>query len=60
MHSDSGLLREYAAVPPSKRLTLEKVERKICRYLDKHFIRPNQRAIMAGAGVAFDRGMVVR
>ncbi len=53
----SGLLKGYANTPPSERLTLVDVEKRVCRYLNKHRI---SNGILAGAGIAFDRGMVVR
>ncbi|KAL5485803.1 REXO2 [Sanghuangporus weigelae] len=58
MHRKSGLLDAYANTPAKDRLTLPQVERRICRYLERHDIGTDGRAIMAGAGVAFDRGMV--
>ncbi|KAL5525977.1 hypothetical protein ACEPAG_7315 [Sanghuangporus baumii] len=58
MHRKSGLLDAYANTPARERLTLPQVERRICRYLERHDIGMDGRAIMAGAGVAFDRGMV--
>ncbi|KAH8117802.1 hypothetical protein DFH11DRAFT_1570788 [Phellopilus nigrolimitatus] len=58
MHKKSGLLAAYGATPPDKRRTLAQVDRRVCRYLSKHDIEPNGRGVMAGAGVAFDRGMV--
>ncbi|KAI5119829.1 hypothetical protein M0805_008396 [Coniferiporia weirii] len=58
MHKKSGLLSEYAQTPPNKRRTLSQVERRVCYYLRKHDIQPDGRGVMAGAGVAFDRGVV--
>ncbi|KAL5526771.1 REXO2_2 [Sanghuangporus sanghuang] len=58
MHNKSGLLDAYASTSAKDRLTLPQVERRICRYLERHDIGTDGRAIMAGAGVAFDRGMV--
>ncbi|KAL5503931.1 REXO2_1 [Sanghuangporus vaninii] len=58
MHNKSGLLDAYANTPAKDRLTLAQVERRLRRYLERHDIGTDGRAIMAGAGVAFDRGMV--
>ncbi|EJD06629.1 uncharacterized protein FOMMEDRAFT_144593 [Fomitiporia mediterranea MF3/22] len=58
MHEKSGLLAAYDKTPPKERLTLYQVERRIIKYLERHGIEADGRAVMAGAGVAFDRGMV--
>ncbi|KLO12764.1 hypothetical protein SCHPADRAFT_940944 [Schizopora paradoxa] len=55
MHEKSGLFTAYANTPPGERLTLVEVEKRVCRYLRKHNI---SNGVLAGAGIAFDRGMV--
>jgi hypothetical protein len=53
----SGLLTAYFSTPPTHRLTLPQVESRVIAYLARHHI--HNYAVMAGAGIGFDRGMVV-
>ncbi|TDL17900.1 ribonuclease H-like protein [Rickenella mellea] len=57
MHETSGLINQYSERPEKKRLNLENVEDRVCAYLKRHGLEYS--AVMAGAGVSFDRRMVV-
>ncbi|TDL17904.1 ribonuclease H-like protein [Rickenella mellea] len=56
MHQKSGLINDHTQTPLQGRRTLQQVEDEVVAYLKRH--RIFSRAIMAGAGVSFDRTMV--
>ncbi|TDL17905.1 hypothetical protein BD410DRAFT_843218 [Rickenella mellea] len=56
MHNMSGLIKQYAETPPWGQRTLQQVEDEVVAYLKRH--RVFNRAIMAWAGVSFDRMIV--